>query len=50
MKSQILENFEEKFYFKTSHLFWHLLSGLGGLALLGGVLVFLWGLTPSMKP
>jgi len=50
MKSQLLENFEEKFYFKTSHLFWHLLSGLGGLALLGGVLVFLWGLTPSMKP
>jgi len=50
MKHQILENFEEKFYFKTSHLFWHLLSGLGGLALLGGVLVFLWGLTPSMKP
>lgn len=50
MKSQLLENFEEKFYFKTSHLFWHLLSGLGGLALLGGVFIFLWGLTPSMKP
>jgi len=50
MKFQLLENFEEKFYFKTSHLFWHLLSGLGGLALVGGVLVFLWGLTPSMKP
>jgi len=50
MKHQILENFEEKFYFKTSHLFWHLLSGLGGLALLAGALIFLWGLTPSMKP
>ncbi len=49
MKSQLLENFEEKFYFKTSHLFWHLLSGLGGLALLAGVFAFLWGLTPSMK-
>lgn len=50
MKLQVLENFEENFYFRTSHLFWHLLAGIGGLALLAGVLVFFWGLTPSFKP
>ena len=45
-----LEDFEEKFYFKTSHLFWHLVTGLSGLALMIGVLIFFWGLTPSCKP
>ena len=50
MKLSFLENFEEKFYFKTSHYFWHLLTGLGGLALVVGILILLWGLTPSFKP
>ena len=50
MQNDILEQVEERFYFRTSHVFWHLLAALGGLALLGGVLVFLWGLTPSLKP
>lgn len=50
MKQQILEQAEEKFYFKTSHLFWHLLTGMGGLALIGGILVYAWGITPSVKP
>lgn len=50
MKQQILEQVEERFYFKTSHLFWHLLTGIGGLALIGGLLVYLWGITPSTKP
>ncbi|MFQ5632804.1 MAG: hypothetical protein ACE5I1_28885, partial [bacterium] len=45
-----LENFEEKFYFRTSHLFWHLLTGIAGLALVIGVLILLWGITPSLKP
>lgn len=49
MKQQILEQAEERFYFKTSHLFWHLLTGIGGLALIGGILVYLWGVTPSLK-
>ena len=50
MKLSLLETFEEKFYFKTSHYFWHLLTGLGGLALVVGILILLWGLTPSFKP
>lgn len=50
MKLNFLETFEEKFYFKTSHLFWHFLIGLAGLAFIAGVLVFLWGITPSLKP
>ncbi|MCL4708691.1 hypothetical protein KJ068_26325 [bacterium] len=50
MKQQILEQAEERFYFKTSHLFWHLLTGIGGLALIGGILVYIWGVTPSLKP
>jgi len=50
MKLSFLETFEEKFYFKTSHLFWHLLTGLGGLALVAGILILLWSLTPSFKP
>lgn len=50
MKLSFLESFEEKFYFKTSHYFWHLLTGLGGLALVIGVLVLLWGIIPSFKP
>jgi len=50
MKFSFLERFEEKFYFKTSHYFWHLLTGLGGLALVVGILILLWGLTPSFKP
>lgn len=50
MKLKFLENFEERFYFRTSHLFWHLLTGLSGLALVLGILIFLWGLTPSFKP
>ena len=50
MKSSFLEKFEEKFYFKTSHYFWHLITGLAGLALVAGVLILLWGLTPSLKP
>ncbi|MDZ7268369.1 MAG: hypothetical protein ONB48_11615 [candidate division KSB1 bacterium] len=49
MKQQILEQVEEKFYFKTSRFFWHLLVGISGLALLGGLLVYLWGMTPSTK-
>jgi hypothetical protein len=50
MKLSFLETFEEKFYFKTSHLFWHLLTGLGGLALVAGILILLWSITPSFKP
>lgn len=50
MKLSFLEKFEEKFYFKTSHLFWHLLTGLGGLALVAGILILLWSITPSFKP
>lgn len=50
MKLSFLENFEEKFYFKTSHYFWHVLTGIGGLALVLGALILLWGLTPSFKP
>jgi len=50
MKLSFLETFEEKFYFKTSHLFWHFLTGLGGLALVAGILLLLWSITPSFRP
>ena len=50
MKLSFLEQFEEKFYFKTSHFFWHFLTGLGGLVLVVGILILLWGITPSFKP
>jgi hypothetical protein len=45
-----LEKFEERFYFKTSHFFWHILTGLGALALMGGALVLVWGLIPASRP
>ncbi len=45
-----LEQMEEKIYFKTSRFFWHLLAGIGGLALVCAILVYLWGVTPSQKP
>ena len=50
MKLNFLEKFEERFYFKTSYLFWHLLTGIGTLALVVGVVIFLWSLAPSFKP
>ncbi len=50
MKRELLETFEEKFYFKTSHFFWHLVTGIAGLALIAGLGILLWGLTPSLKP
>lgn len=45
-----LENVEEKFYFKTSHFFWHFVTGLGALILVVSVFLLLWGFTPSFKP
>lgn len=45
-----LEQMEEKFYFRTSRFFWHLLAGIGGLVLVGGILMYLWSVTPSQKP
>ncbi|MBN1350998.1 hypothetical protein JXJ21_16375 [candidate division KSB1 bacterium] len=50
MKFKFLEKFEENFYFRTSHIFWHVLMAIAGLGLVVGVLIFLWGLTPSFKP
>jgi len=50
LKLNILEKFEEQFYFKTSHLFWHLLTGLGALVLVIGIFIFLWGILPPFKP
>lgn len=50
MKSNFLETFEEKFYFKTSHLIWHVFIGIAGIGLIAGILIFLWGLSPSLKP
>jgi len=50
MKSNFLETFEEKFYFKTSHLIWHVFIGIAGIGLIAGILIFLWGLSPSFKP
>lgn len=44
------EKFEEKFYFITSRFVWHLLAGLGGLALVGGIFLLLWRLLPASKP
>lgn len=44
------EKVEERFHFKISHFFWHVLTALGGLALLTGVLVLLWGIIPAFKP
>lgn len=45
-----LENFEEKFYFKTSHFFWHFITGLGALVFVISIFLLLWGFTPSFKP
>jgi hypothetical protein len=50
MKPNVLETFEEKFYFKTSHLIWHVFIGIAGIGLIVGILIFLWGLSPSLKP
>jgi len=50
LKKLSLESFEEKFYFKTSHYFWHVLTAIGGLALIVGALILFWGITPSFKP
>lgn len=45
-----LEKLEEKFVFKTSRYFFHVLVGIAILGLLSGVLLLLWGITPSAKP
>lgn len=50
MNFNVLEQFEEKFYFRTSHLFWHFLTGLGALVLVGGFLILLWGISPTFRP
>jgi len=50
MKSTFLKFCEEKYYFKISFWFWHVLAGLAGLAIIGGMLIFLWGILPSFKP
>ena len=45
-----LEKLEEKFVFRTSHMFFHILVGAAMLVIIGGILLFLWGMTPSFKP
>ncbi len=50
MNKQIFEKLEEKFVFKTSHIFFLVLVGAALLVMIGSVLIFLWGMTPSLKP
>ncbi len=50
MKFEFLEKLEEKYVFKTSHIFFHILVGLSTLAVIVGLLFLLWGITPSFKP
>lgn len=45
-----LEKLEEKFVFRTSHMFFHILVGAAMLVIAGGILLLLWGMTPSLKP
>lgn len=50
MKFEFFEKLEEKIVFKTSHIFFLVLVGATLLVMVGSVLVFLWGITPSLKP
>jgi len=50
MKFISLDKFEEKIVFRTSHIFFLSLVGVVLLAMVISVFLFLWGLTPSLKP
>jgi hypothetical protein len=50
MKFDFLEKIEEKFVFKTSHLFFHFLVALAMLVFLASLALLLWGVSPTFKP
>lgn len=49
MPKNLLQKVEEKYVFKISHYFWHIFVAIGSLALIGGVLILLWGVIPPGK-
>lgn len=50
MKLDFLEKIEEKFVFKTSHLFFHFLVALAMLVFLASLALLLWGVSPTFNP
>lgn len=49
MKKDFLNTLEEKFIFKISRYFWHIIIAIGSLGLLTAILFLLWGIFPSIK-
>ena len=49
MLRKILNTIEEKYVFNISQYFWHIFISLASLALVGGILLLLWGIIPPGK-
>jgi hypothetical protein len=49
MKTKYLKKVEEKYVFNISLIFWHLLVALAVTSAIGGALMLLWGITPTIK-
>lgn len=49
MKSKFLNKIEEKFLFRISRFFWHIIISLGTLSLVIALLILIWGIIPSFK-
>jgi len=48
-KKELLTTIENKFLFVVSRYFWHIITTLASLAMIGGILCFLYSLTPIFK-
>ncbi|MDP2364325.1 MAG: hypothetical protein Q8M94_11235, partial [Ignavibacteria bacterium] len=49
MLKKLLQKIENKYVFNISQYFWHIFVVLASLALIGGVLILLWGIIPPGK-
>lgn len=48
-KKELLTTIENKFLFVVSRYFWHIITAIASLAIIGGILCFLYSLTPVFK-
>lgn len=49
MKTNFFTKIENKIYFKVTTAFWHILIGIGALAIVIGILLVLWNYIPTSK-
>jgi hypothetical protein len=49
MLKSFINKIEEKYVFSISQLFWHIFVALAAIGIVGGVLLFFWGVIPAFK-